>query len=117
MRCSSRSIAVAVLALSMTASLARAQSRPVFNPEDLVALRAFAGGQPYALSPSGRWIAYVITDQADDWNVQEPRPTGHLYVQALGGAPAVPRTARFRSGRLTAGVSRSSRRRRSAAAR
>ena len=91
MRCSSASIVVALLALSVAPSSALAQSRSVFTPEDLLAVRSFAGGQPYAVSSTGRWIAYVITDQADDWNVQEPRPTGHVFVQALGGAPAPPR--------------------------
>src|SRR6185295_17380674 len=43
------------------------------------------GGQPIAVSPNGRRIAYVLTDQNDEWNVQEPRPTGYVYVQALGG--------------------------------
>jgi dipeptidyl aminopeptidase/acylaminoacyl peptidase len=91
MRSSVPSVAVAVLMLSIAPPRAHAQTRPVFTPEDLLAVRSFAGGQPYAVSPTGRWIAYVITDQADDWNVQEPRPTGHLFVQALGGAPAPPR--------------------------
>ena len=91
MRCSSASIAVAVLVLSIAPSRAHAQPRQTFNAEDLLAVHSFAGGQPYAVSPTGRWIAYVITDQADDWNVQEPRPTGHVFVQALGGAPAPPR--------------------------
>ncbi|MGH9143267.1 MAG: S9 family peptidase [Vicinamibacterales bacterium] len=91
MRCSSALIAVAVLLLSIAPPRAQAQSRRTFNPEDLLAVRSFAGGQPYAVSSTGRWIAYVITDQADDWNVQEPRPTGHLFVQGLGGAPAPPR--------------------------
>jgi dipeptidyl aminopeptidase/acylaminoacyl peptidase len=85
------SIAIAVLILAIAPPHATAQPRPTFNPEDLLAVRSFAGGQPYAVSSTGRWIAYVVTDQADDWNVQEPRPTGHLFVQALGGAPAPPR--------------------------
>jgi Tol biopolymer transport system component len=91
MRCSPATIAVTVLALSIAPSSARAQSRPVFTPDDLLAVRTFAGGQPYAVSSNGRWIAYVVTDQADDWNVQEPRPTGHVFVQAVGGASAPPR--------------------------
>ena len=70
--------------------MAQQGAAPV-HAEDLLAVRTFAGGQPLAVSPTGRWIAYVITDQADDWNVQEPRPTGHVFVQALGGAPAPPR--------------------------
>jgi dipeptidyl aminopeptidase/acylaminoacyl peptidase len=91
MRCSPATIAVTVLALSIAPSSARAQPRPVFTPEDLLAVRTFAGGQPYAVSSNGRWIAYVVTDQADDWNVQEPRPTGHVFVQVVGGASAPPR--------------------------
>jgi dipeptidyl aminopeptidase/acylaminoacyl peptidase len=91
MRCSSTSIVVAVLMLSIAPLRGHAQSGQTFNPEDLLAVRSFAGGQPYAVSSTGRWVAYVVTDQADDWNVQEPRPTGHLFVQALGGAPTPPR--------------------------
>src|SRR4029077_5057156 len=94
MRFSSASMAVAVLVLSIASSHAQAQPRQTFNAEDLLAVRSVAGGQPYSMYPTGGWIAYVITDQADDWNVQEPRPTGHLFVQALGGAPAPPRALR-----------------------
>jgi dipeptidyl aminopeptidase/acylaminoacyl peptidase len=65
-----------------------AQSAPVFTTEDMLAIRTFAGGQPIALSPDGRWIAYVLTDPDDEWNVQEPRPTGHVYVQTLAGGRA-----------------------------
>ena len=58
----------------------------------MLAIRTFAGGQPVAVSSTGRWIAYVLTDQDDEWNVQEPRPTGHVHVQALaGGRPGAPR--------------------------
>jgi dipeptidyl aminopeptidase/acylaminoacyl peptidase len=66
-----------------------AQPMPVFTTADMLAVRTFAGGQPVAVSPNGRWIAYVLTDLDDEWNVQEPRPTGHVHVQALGrpGAP------------------------------
>ena len=58
----------------------------------MLAIRTFAGGQPVAASSTGRWIAYVLTDQDDEWNVQEPRPTGHVNVQALaGGRPGAAR--------------------------
>jgi dipeptidyl aminopeptidase/acylaminoacyl peptidase len=60
-----------------------AQRGPVFTAEDMLAVRTFAGGQPIAVSPNGRWIAYVLTDRDDEWNVQEPRPTGHVYVQMV----------------------------------
>ena len=32
-----------------------------------------------------------MTDKNEDWNVQEPRPTGHVVVQTLGGQPSAPR--------------------------
>jgi dipeptidyl aminopeptidase/acylaminoacyl peptidase len=63
----------------------------VFTAEDMLNVRTFAGGQPVAVSPNGRWIAYVLTDSDDEWNVQEPRPTGHVYVQALGSTRGAPR--------------------------
>ena len=71
---------------------AGAQTSPVFTAEDMLAIRGFAGGQPVAVSSSGRWIAYVLTDRDDEWNVQEPRPTGYVHVQALGsGRPGAAR--------------------------
>jgi dipeptidyl aminopeptidase/acylaminoacyl peptidase len=72
-----------VIALSSPAA-ARAQSSPVFTTEDMLAVRTFAGGQPLAVSSDGRWVAYVLTDGADEWNIQEPRPTGHVVVQSIG---------------------------------
>jgi len=81
----------AVITLSCAAP-ALAQSAPVFTAEDMLAVRSFAGGQPVAVSSAGRWIAYVVTDTSDEWNVQEPRPTGHVVVQTLGGdRPGAPR--------------------------
>jgi dipeptidyl aminopeptidase/acylaminoacyl peptidase len=91
------------LALSLCpfAARPRAQPGPVFTAEDMLAIRTFAGGQPLAVSSSGRWIAYVLTDRDDEWNVQEPRPTGYVYVQTLAGArPGAPRA-------LTSGVAHS----------
>jgi dipeptidyl aminopeptidase/acylaminoacyl peptidase len=73
------------------ATAAAAQS-PVFTAEDMLAVRTFAGGQPIAVAPGGNWIAYVLTDPSDEWNVQEPRPTGFVYVQSLsGGGAGAPR--------------------------
>jgi dipeptidyl aminopeptidase/acylaminoacyl peptidase len=77
------SIAIGLALLAALGGRVRAQAPPVFTPDDLLQVRSFAGGQPLALSPTGRWIAYVVTDQDDEWNVQEPRPTGHLVVQTL----------------------------------
>jgi len=58
----------------------------------MLAVRTFAGGQPIAISATGRWIAYVLTDIEDEWNIQEQRPTGHVVVQSLtGGKPGAPR--------------------------
>jgi dipeptidyl aminopeptidase/acylaminoacyl peptidase len=62
---------------------AAAAETPVFTFEDMLGLRAFASGQPVALSPDGRFVAYVVADLEDEWNLLEPRPTGHLYVQPL----------------------------------
>jgi dipeptidyl aminopeptidase/acylaminoacyl peptidase len=61
-----------------------------FTAEDMLALRGFSAGQPIALTPDGKWVAYVVTDVGDEWNVLEPRPRGHLHVQRLdpsGGSP------------------------------
>jgi dipeptidyl aminopeptidase/acylaminoacyl peptidase len=73
--------------LLWTGSAAAAET-PVFTFEDMLDVRTFASGGPVALSPSGRFVAYVVTDLQDEWNVLEPRPTGHLYVRPLaaGGA-------------------------------
>ena len=70
------------------ATIAFAQAAPVFTTEDMLAVRTFAGGQPLAVSSDGRWVAYVLTDGADEWNIQEPRPTGHVVVQSLGSGRA-----------------------------
>jgi dipeptidyl aminopeptidase/acylaminoacyl peptidase len=70
-------------AVLLSATSVAAQQSPVFNPEDMLAIRSFAGGQPIAVAATGRWIAYVLTDQNDEWNVQEPRPTGYVHVQSL----------------------------------
>src|SRR5437773_11730617 len=89
-----RTISIAlILPLMAVLSLrAIAQRGPVFTAEDMLAVRTFAGGQPIAVASTGRWIAYVLTDRDDEWNAQEPRPTGHVYVQTLtGGRPAAPR--------------------------
>jgi dipeptidyl aminopeptidase/acylaminoacyl peptidase len=75
-------IASIVLIASLCA-IATAQQGPMFTAEDMLAVQTFAGGQPIAVSSDGRWIAYVVADRDDEWNVQEPRPTGHVYVQAL----------------------------------
>ncbi len=91
MRCRSASIAALVLGLSVFPSGAGAQTRAVLTPEDVLAVQSFAGGQPIAVSSTGRWIAYVVTDKNEDWNVQEPRPTGHVFVQTLGDKPSAPR--------------------------
>lgn len=81
-------IALLVVGLVLSAVPVVAQPAPVFTTEDMLAVQTFAGGQPVAVSSTGRWIAYVLTDRADEWNVQEPRPTGHVYVQTLGaGTP------------------------------
>src|SRR5436309_2846248 len=91
MRWTGTLIATGALALSLASSTVHAQTRTAFTPDDLLAMRSFAGGQAIAVSPNGRWVAYVLTDKDDDWNVQEPRPTGYVYVQPIGGAPAAPR--------------------------
>ena len=52
---------VTVIALSCAATVS-AQLAPIFTSEDVLAVRTFAGGQPVAVSPSGRWVAYALTD-------------------------------------------------------
>ena len=95
----------APLAIVMTlsaAATAAAQPAPVFTTEDMLAVRTFAGGQPVAVASGGRRIAYVLTDLSDEWNIQEPRPTGHIVVQTLGtDRPGAPRA-------LTSGATHSS---------
>src|SRR5437763_15650311 len=86
---------IALFATTLTlscAAMAFAQAPPVFTAEDMLAVRTFAGGQPLAMSADGRWVAYVLTDGNDEWNIQEPRPTGHVVVQTIGGnRPGAPR--------------------------
>ena len=85
-------VKIIVLSLGAFAARANAQAAPVFTAEDMLAIRTLAGGQPIAVSSTGRWIAYVLTDRDDEWNVQEPRPTGHVYLQTLaGGRSGAPR--------------------------
>ena len=76
---------------SSTAATAQQSVSPVFTTDDMLAVRTFAGGQPLAVASTGRWIAYVLTDNDDEWNIQEPRPTGHVEVQPLGAARAAAR--------------------------
>src|SRR5438067_2016228 len=96
---------IVLFAATLTLSCATrvfAQSTPVFTAEDMLAVRTFAGGQPLAVSPDGRWVAYVLTDGNDEWNIQEPRPTGHVVVQTIGSdRPGAPRA-------LTSGTAHSS---------
>src|SRR5256885_13500655 len=98
-----RRIASLTTALALSAPAAVfAQPAPVFTSEDVLAVHTFAGGQPVAVSPAGRWVAYVLTDVNDEWNIEEPRPTGHVVVQALGtDRPGTPRA-------LTTGAAHSS---------
>src|SRR6266571_4487622 len=98
-----RPIASLVIAVALScAATVSAQPAPMFSSEDVLAVRTFAGGQPVAVSPTGRWIAYVLTDVNDEWNIQEPRPTSHVVVQTLGAdRPGAPRA-------LTTGASHSS---------
>ena len=91
-------VLVFIIDLGRAPAAATAQRGPVFTAEDVLAVHTFAGGQPIAVASTGRWIAYVVTDNDDEWNVQEPRPTGHVHVQTLGaGHPGAPRA-------LTAGA-------------
>ncbi|MGQ0732563.1 MAG: S9 family peptidase [Acidobacteriota bacterium] len=81
-----RAITMAVLVPIFGFLPAHAQFGPRFTTEDLLAVRTFAGGQPVAVASTGRWIAYVLTDRDDEWNILNPRPTGHVYVQAIDAA-------------------------------
>jgi Tol biopolymer transport system component len=88
MRSTTLGIGAVLLSILPRAALGAGQSDAAFSAEDVLAIRAFAGGQPIAVSSTGRRVAYVLTDQSDEWNVQEPRPTGYVYVQTLGGGKA-----------------------------
>ena len=81
---------VALLAVVLASPVA-AQSPPRFTVEDMLGVRTLAGGQPISVSSTGRWIAYVLTDMDDEWNIQEGRPTGYVFVQPLGAQPGTPR--------------------------
>src|SRR5438093_13237251 len=90
-----------VVSLSCVATVS-AQPAPIFTSEDVLAVRTFGGGQGVAVSSTGRWVAYALTDANDEWNVQEPRPTSHVVVQTLrADRPRTPRA-------LTTGASHSS---------
>ena len=78
---------ILLLASVVVAAPAIRGESSVFTFEDMLDLRTFASGQPIAISPSGKWLAFVATDLDDEWNVLEPRPTGHLKVQPLEGGP------------------------------
>jgi dipeptidyl aminopeptidase/acylaminoacyl peptidase len=102
MRGRSLAASIAASVIATGALTASAQTPPIFTAEDMLAMRTFAGGQPTAGSSTGRWIAYVLTDTSDEWNVQEPRPTGYVNVQPLAaGKTAAPRA-------LTSDAARSS---------
>jgi dipeptidyl aminopeptidase/acylaminoacyl peptidase len=95
------SSAVILPLMAMLAPRAIAQHGPVFTVEDMLAVRTFAAGQTIAVAPGGGWIAYVLTDRDDEWNVQEPRPTGHVSVQMVSDGRAGPPRA------LTSGAAHS----------
>jgi dipeptidyl aminopeptidase/acylaminoacyl peptidase len=63
---------------------------PQFSAEDMLGVRTFATGQAISLSPSGKWIAYVETDVADENNINELRQTGHVNIRAIGRATPEP---------------------------
>lgn len=86
-----RTTSFVLSATLLAAAAVHAQTNPRFTVEDMLAVRTFAGGQPIAVSPDGRWIAYVLTDMDDEWNIQEGRPTGYVQVQTLGAQPGAPR--------------------------
>ena len=78
-----------------SASYAAQQPR-TFIAEDWLDIVTFSGGSsPFSgsggrptLSPNGEWVAYVLPDMEDEWNVLERRKVGWVYVQpANGGAP------------------------------
>jgi dipeptidyl aminopeptidase/acylaminoacyl peptidase len=95
------STTLALLSLTMVVATPTAAQPPRFTVEDMLAVRTFAGGQPVAVSSTGRWIAYVLTDLDDEWNIQEGRPTGYVVVQTLGSRAGMPRA-------LTSGAAHSS---------
>jgi len=85
-------VALTTFLTAASAPTAFAQSTPIFTTEDMLVVRTFAGGQPLAVSSDGRRVAYVLTDTGDEWNIQEPRPSGHVVVQMIGSdRPGAPR--------------------------
>jgi dipeptidyl aminopeptidase/acylaminoacyl peptidase len=58
-----------------------------FTAADMLDIVTFSGGQPITLSPDGAWVAYVLPDMTDEWNVLERRPVGYVYVHPLSGSP------------------------------
>lgn len=73
-----------ILALTLCLSVAptSAQSRP-FTAEDMLAIKSFAGR--VQVSANGRYLAYVLPDLADEWNVMARLPVGYVQVLALDG--------------------------------
>ena len=96
-----RTFSAAALMLALAGVPANGQTPPRFTVEDMLAMRSLAGGQPVAVSFTGRWVAYALTDMDDEWNVQEGRPTGYISVQTLGTSAGAPRA-------LTSGAAHSS---------
>jgi len=85
-----RILRLTLTSLFLLSCKASAAAEPPFTFEDMLAVRTFASGQPIAISPDGKWIAYVLTDMDDEWNVLEPRPTGHVKVQSADGSGRAP---------------------------
>ncbi len=65
-----------------------ASQSSVFTAEDMLDIVTFSGGQPIEMAPNGKWVAYVLPDMAEEWNVMERRPLGYVVVQPLAGAGA-----------------------------
>src|SRR5262245_7685392 len=55
-----RSVSSVAVLFLLSVAAAGAQRGAVFAPEDMLAVRTFAGGQTFAVSSTGRWIAYTL---------------------------------------------------------
>jgi dipeptidyl aminopeptidase/acylaminoacyl peptidase len=89
-RSAGRLLMVMLCAGALPAAQAPTAGAP-FSPEDMLGVRTFANGQPISLSPNGAWIAFVETDVADEFNINELQQTGHVTVRAIGAKAEPPR--------------------------
>jgi len=57
-----------------------------FTAADMLDIVSFSGGQHISVAPDGAWVAYVLPDMDDEWNVLERRSVGYVVVQEITAA-------------------------------